>query len=259
MVKKTFLILIFALINACSIYVTEKNNENHFGGILTTNTVWDGNVVVEKDLLIPENITLSVMAGTKIFIEKSESSRTEPIFLLPETEIMVRGKMILKGEKGKTINLISAEKNPSQKDWGGIVVDGGYIDLNYSNIKNAYAAITVLDGTVNIKEAIFSENNMGLLMLEKGKGIVENIEIKNNKTGIIINNGNLKLNNILVENNEDGMIVKKISQETFNIKIRKNITGLIIDKNYIDFLLRANEVYENKDNVLFYTFNNILK
>jgi hypothetical protein len=57
------------------------------GAVLTSDTVWSGEVSVSEDVLVPEGITLTVMPGAIIRISPSESTKMEPEFMSPLTEI----------------------------------------------------------------------------------------------------------------------------------------------------------------------------
>lgn len=252
MVRKILLLLI--LFTACSIQ--SHNKQEVYSGILIKNTNWKGEIVIEKDLLIPENVEVVIEPGTKIYFELADSSRTEPIFLLPENEIFVKGHLIAKGTKNKPIVFSSFSKNPSQKDWGGIVLNGGSLTLKNVHFKNASSGIIAIDGSVEISDSIFSENYNSLIILKGAKGYIKNTEVLNGKTGIVIDNENITINNIKIKNNEEGMVIKKISNDTNYIEITKNETGLIIPSNLISFFIRENKVYENKRNVFFF-FNDI--
>lgn len=254
---KNFLFLLLIL-TACSVSTIEQSveNQNVYGGIINKNLVWKNVVVIEKDVLIPEGINVIIEPGTKILINKSETTRTEPIFLQPETEILVRGKLIAKGLTNKPIFFISSEKDISKKDWGGIVIDGGSFELSKGIIKNASTAITLINGNIDIKETIIDDNNYGIVLLENGKGSISNCIIKNNKSAMIIDNKNITLKNIKISNNEEGLIIKNINPHATGLEINKNETGIIIPTNFLNFFIMDNRIYENKVNVFFFLVDN---
>ncbi|MCX7770629.1 MAG: right-handed parallel beta-helix repeat-containing protein [Proteobacteria bacterium] len=247
---RIFLFLLFFLPGCIGIL---KDNENNiYGGILNKNTIWKGTITIEKDLLIPQNVELKIEKGTKILLKRSESTRTEPIFLQPETEILVRGKLYATGNKNKPILFISGEKEVSPKDWGGLVLDGGRIELSNVIIKDASTAILAIDGNIKITDCIFENNNYGFVALENSQGSLENCIIKKNKSGIIINNDKIILKNIKVTENEEGMIIKKINGKSSGFEIFRNDTGLVIPLNYLNFFIEDNKIYENKKNVFLF-------
>ena len=65
--------------------------------VLAGNTVWQGEVVLKEDLLVPRGVTLTVRAGTVVKVLASESTKTDPEFLSPLTEITVRGTIRVEG------------------------------------------------------------------------------------------------------------------------------------------------------------------
>lgn len=256
MVKKLYLFIL--VLTACSgIYIQEKaKNENTYGGIIKKNLTWENTVIIEKDVLIPEGVEVKIKPGTKIIINKSENTRTEPIFLQPETEILVRGKLIARGLEDKPITFISSEKEKSPKDWGGIVVDGGSIDLYNVVVKNASTSLTLVNGNLTIKKVLIEDNNYGIVLLEKGEGLISDCILKNNKTAIILDNSKTLIEHTKIFKNEEGLIIKNVHPKVNNLEITGNDTGVILPTKDLNFLLKDNRIYENKNNIFFFFFDN---
>jgi len=251
MVSKIFILLL--LLSSCSTHFLKKE-ETTFSGIIKENITWDGEIFIEKDLLIPPNVELIIKPGTKIYFDKAESSRTEPIFLLPENEILIRGKMIAKGTSEKPIIFTIKTEKPSNKDWGGIVVDKGLLIMDNCMVNFASSGITALSGEIHLNNLRLTHNYTALYLFENVNGSIKNLLIDSNKTGFVIDNEHIEISNITITNNEEGFIVKKLPPLTNKVEITKNDTGLIIPTNFIKFFSKGNSIYENKNNV--YLYNN---
>ena len=58
--------------------------------VLGKDTVWDGEVDIHEDIVVPRGVTLTVQPGTAIRIWPAESTKTDPEYLSHMTEITVR-------------------------------------------------------------------------------------------------------------------------------------------------------------------------
>src|SRR5512138_1806196 len=66
-------------------------------GVITTDTVWQGDVTLQDDILVPAGVTLTIRPGTIVRVASAESTKTDPEFLTPLTEITVRGTLKVDG------------------------------------------------------------------------------------------------------------------------------------------------------------------
>ena len=158
------------------------------GTVIKSNTTWSGEVSVEKDVLIPEGVTLTISPGTIIRIAPSESTRTDPEFLSPLTEITVRGTLVADGKEGSPVTfLISSEKNST---WAGIIVDGGKAIFRSCIIRDADTAVYVIQGSVFMSDSLLTKNRYGLTV--QGRDAVAHIEatrMTENDYGLFLLNG----------------------------------------------------------------------
>lgn len=258
MIRILFCLLILTSCATINQHNIHNQNENIYGSILKENVIWKDTIVIERDILIPEGVVVKVEPGTKILVNRAETTRTEPIFLQPETEILIRGRLIAKGLEDKPISFISSEKEKTQKDWGGLVLDGGTIELSNVVVKHASTAITLINGDINMSDTLIEDNNYGVVLFENVKGFIQNFTIRNNKSAMIVNNEGVEIKNVKIQRNEDGLIIKNINQKTTGFKISENETGIIIPFKLLNFFIRDNSIYENKNNAFFYPIDNFI-
>jgi hypothetical protein len=98
-------------------------------GTVKKDAVLSGEVLAVGDVLVPEGVTLKIAPGTRVMFVSSESSKIEPAFISMQTELMVRGRLLVEGEKGRPVVFGPAPeelntKKPERGDWGGIIFDG---------------------------------------------------------------------------------------------------------------------------------------
>lgn len=257
MVKLKLTVLLFCL-TACAAVSnkTLTSNSVNVSGIISERVIWKGDVNIEKDLMIAEKGEVVVLGGTRVFIAKSDIARTEPIFLYPETEIMVKGKLVIKGEKDNPVTFQSLENENNNKAWAGIVLQGGEIEGEYFDIKDAYAGISALSGNINISKVNMKNDNAGLIIFSKAKGELKNITINNCQTGVILDNDLIRISDINISECSEGILIKSVSKKSFNLNIFNNNFGVVIASKYLPFLLGENKIYENKNNLYIFDTDN---
>lgn len=248
---KQVLFLFLLLLYACTTVGNTLPTKDIAGlsGVVKGEHLWKGSVIIDKDLLIAENGVVKILPGTIVFIAKSDISRTEPIFLYPETEIVVKGKLIIEGNKDKPVVFLSLEDKKDNKDWAGIVIQGGELKGQHFIIKNAYTGISVLTGTTNLSNLQIRNSNIGVMISEKAKGEIKNVTIKECQTGMVLDNEAVRIEDVSIFECNEGLLIRSAPKQLYNFKVYKNIFGAIIGSNNLQFLLGENNIYENKNNL----------
>lgn len=151
---------------------------------LAADTVWEGTIELTEDLLIPAGVTLSIRAGTVITVIGSDSTKTDPEFLSPLTEITVRGRLVAEGRDDRRIRFTSRSSN--RDDWAGIIVDGGELNAKYLSIANAEQAILVLEGRTELQHVRLNGNQTGLTAVGTASSLkLAAVEISSNDYGFV--------------------------------------------------------------------------
>lgn len=133
-------------------------------GAITRDTVWQGEVALQDDILVPAGVTLTIRPGTVVRVATAESTKTDPEYMSPLTEITVRGNLKVEGT-AKSPVLFSSAGEKKAGGWAGIIVDGGAADLRSCRIMHAESAVYVVDGTVRLADSELRENRYGITAL----------------------------------------------------------------------------------------------
>lgn len=158
-----------------------------FGTIITSDTTWSGEVIVDKDVFIPEGLTLTILPGTIIRVAPSDSTKTDPEFLSPMTEIIVRGMLRAEGRKGEPITFLS--DGGKKASWAGIIIDGGRAVLRSSIIRDAESGVEVMRGSVSVRDSLISKNRYGIGAQGSNASVfLESSRVTENDYGIVIFN-----------------------------------------------------------------------
>jgi len=154
--------------------------------VLTTDTVWQNEVTVTEDTLVPTGVTLTVRPGTIIKVSPAESTKTDPEFISPLTEITVRGRLKVEGNVEAPVSFISSESE-NKSEWAGILIDGGVAELKNCSITAADSALYSINGLVTAANLVLSGNRYGMTIIgNAGKTGILGSSVRNNDYGIIL-------------------------------------------------------------------------
>jgi len=152
--------------------------------VMTSDALWEGEVLISEDILVPEGITLTIKPGTNIKIAPTESTRTDPEYMSPSTEITIRGTLNVLGTKEAPVSFTITRGNEST-GWAGIIIDSGTAHLRSCSIQHAETGISVIKGRLDLENSVVSENRYGLVALGKGTNVyIKNTRIIKNDHGI---------------------------------------------------------------------------
>lgn len=162
------------------------------GEVLTSDTVWSKEVLVEEDILVPAGVTLTVLPGTVVRVLPADSTKTDPEYASHRTEITIRGSLKVQGKQDARVIFTMAESVEKRllDSWAGIIVDSGKAEIAWSTITAAEAALTVKHGTLTAENVLLAENRYGLIIQGKDSSVIlAESKVKNNDYGLFLLNG----------------------------------------------------------------------
>lgn len=152
--------------------------------VLSGNTVWQGKVLLQEDVLVPQGVTLTIRPGTSVRVAAAVDTKIAPEYLSRRTEITVRGILRIEGSDSSPVSLAPA--NPSSSpQWAGIIVDGGQVVIDRAEISGAETALYVLNGKAELTQTSLHDNRYGVIGQGGGSEIKLNrSSIKDNDYGL---------------------------------------------------------------------------
>lgn len=156
--------------------------------VLKSDTAWSGEVTVDQDVIVPKGVTLTILPGTVIRVIPSESTKTEPEFLSPFTEITVRGTLSSEGTEGSPVTFLNGGEKKSA--WAGIIVDSGRVNASHTIIRDAETGIDLIRGEVCLKQTLLTNNRYGLISQGSDTAtLLDASKVQDNDYGIFLLNG----------------------------------------------------------------------
>jgi parallel beta-helix repeat protein len=154
--------------------------------VITSDTVWQNEVTVTDDILVPPGVTLTVRPGTVVRVSPAESTKTDPEFISALTEITIRGILKVEGSMEAPVSFLSSESD-KKGEWAGILIDGGAADIKNCSISGADSALYSINGFLNAANLVLSGNRHGMTIIgDAGKTGIKGSSINGNDYGIII-------------------------------------------------------------------------
>lgn len=202
--------------------------------VLTTDTIWSGEILVSEDVLVPAGVTLTIMPGTVVRVQAADSTKTDPEYVSHRTELTVRGVLLVRGEEERPVLFGSAAESGEDllDAWAGIIVDAGTVEIVWAVVSGAETGITVLHGTLAASHLTLAENRYGMLVQGEDSAVELRFSaITKNDYGIFLFNGASlsRLDSTVTGNSKrdiySGNTVPRRTIEDYNVAER--VTGRI--------------------------------
>lgn len=195
--------------NLLFILPVDSETPNYVRGHITENTTWvveDSPYIIKSDVIIDENITLTIQPGVVVKLE----------FF---TRIIINGSLIAIGEEKNPIVFTSNQDSPSFGDWSSIKFNNNNNSisiLNRCRIEYAIYGIWCYRSSINIVNNTIANIKSNGIYLQQSNSIIMNNLIENVKlTGIYCYESNP-----IIENN------RIVNCTNYNIKMYECVSNI---------------------------------
>ena len=209
----------------------EKRLFTEIGGVLTGETILQGDYLLVTDLLIPKGSRLVVKPGTLIQVRRAELTKIDPEFLSSMTELLIRGSISIEGTAEKPV-VIVPEKETSAADpaWAGILLDNAKSSsIRNARISGAETGLLMINAEVELAYSRLEKNRYGVV-IQAGQPLLNNNLISKGEAGLFIWNGaepNLN-KNVIRQNAEEGLYIDRSSRPVLSgNRSVQNAIGLV--------------------------------
>lgn len=170
--------------------------------VVMTDTVWEGEVVLEGDVLILPGVTVVVRPGTVVKIFPSENTKIDPEYLSHQTEILVRGVLDASGSSEKPITFMRGDAG--ETEWAGIIVDGGRVTLRHCIVQGAETGVYVVKGSLDGHNSKLMKNHYAVISQGPDSEVIldETVVAKNDYGVMSFNGGKIKRQGGVYKDNE---------------------------------------------------------
>jgi len=228
------LFLVVLLLAGCSLRTQTGTSLQpvELSGVLQGDHVVGGTVLVTADLLVPAGSSLVIKAGTTLLVRESESTKIDPEYLSPLTEIIVRGRLLVDGRSDAVVTFMpenpGAEGEPA---WAGLLLDGATDSaIRHAHIVQPDTGILLVNSSPDLIGNQISRARYGIVVQGGTARILDN-EVTLGEGGIFCwseSRPYLK-GNLVVANEEEGIVVARGSRPYLDRNtVSGNGIGLVV-------------------------------
>jgi parallel beta-helix repeat protein len=185
-------------------------------GILLEDRIIDGKVVLASDLLVPAGRTLTLRPGTTVFVKPDPSTKIDPQWLSPETELLVRGTLRIEGTPDRPVTFLPLELPEGQSvAWAGIEFDRAADSVVHNaRIYQAETGILSIGSSPLIRDSLIEGCRYGLVIQDGSAPRVIGNLIRNGEAGVFCWRGATPelRDNRITGHREEGLFVDRSSR-----------------------------------------------
>jgi parallel beta-helix repeat protein len=221
-------------------------------GAYANNLVWDETVTMTGDVLILENGSLTIRAGTRVNVVPAEGTKIDPEYLSSQTELLIRGKLDIQGTPEEPVRfVIMATGETDAIAWSGITLDRATeSSIRYAELERADIAIRCVSSSPEISGNQITECRYGIVAQQQSHPKVLNNTLADGEGGIFCWRGSnpYLLNNRITGHDEEAVFVDASSRPWLDRNIISgNTIGLALYPRDLPFDVIS--VTDNIENV----------
>jgi hypothetical protein len=223
-------------------------------GVLPGESVWSGEMVLSGDVLVPAGSSLTIEAGTTVYVRPAENTKIDPEYLSSLTELLVRGTLRIAGTAKGPVRFLSLKQPVGEKvAWAGILLDGATgSSIEGASIEGAETGILCIASSPLIRNNKLSGCRYGVVAQKGSDPRILANEITHGEGGVFCwwgSNPYLK-GNLIADNEEEAVFVDRTSRPWLDRnEILRNAIGLALYPR--DLPYDSTRVTGNGENVRF--------
>lgn len=233
---------------------------------LEKDTTWQGTVLINGDIDVAPGVTLTILPGTTVKFKRIDETSDQNMYgvdtpYYPQAELIVRGRLIARGSKERTIVFTSAEIDARPADWGAINLLGGEGNvIEHCKVLFAYNGVHGHGAQATISHSEFAKNGVAISCKkeEETPGVpwfgkmsdmtITHNRFLNNKGAIGFRNSKAVVSHNLIEDNKFFGIFPKdeVQAEISHNEITANKKGIYLFQAQ-GLTITNNNIYDNID------------
>lgn len=206
-VKLVFLGLLSFFAASCAL--SPQGRPAPLTGVVSSDTSWQGTVLIGGDLVVEETARLVIAPGTEVvFLSPAPGQdlfTERPNF--PGSELIVRGTLVAEGTAAAPITFRFVDPAAPAGSWGGINLrESPEVRLRFVRITQANSAIHSHNSKAAIEESRI-ENNLFGLRFNTTEFLIRNNLLRGNGTAIRFHFGAPVIRNNVITDNDKGIFI----------------------------------------------------
>ena len=197
-----------------------------YQGVYSGDLVWEGIVTMAGDVLILEDGSLTIRAGTQVNIVPAEGTKIDPEYLSSQTELLVRGKLDIQGTPESPVRFLIVETSETDEiAWSGITLDNAAEShIRYAELERADIAVRCVTSSPEIMGNRIVNCRYGIVAQQQSHPKILENDLLDGEGGIFCWRGSnpYLLNNRITGHDEEAVFVDESSRPRLD---RNTISG----------------------------------
>ena len=211
-----------------------------YQGVYSGDLVWDGTVTMAGDVLILKGGTLTIRAGTQVYVIPAEGTKIGPEYLSSQTELLVRGKLDIQGTPEAPVRFLIVEASETEEiAWSGITLDSAAESrIRYAELERADIAVRCVTSSPEIMGNRIVNCRYGIVAQQQSHPKILENYLLDGEGGIFCWRGSnpYLLNNRITGHDEEAVFVDKSSRPWLDRNmISGNTIGLALYSRDLPF------------------------
>lgn len=221
------------LVREAKLVVGTGEQPFEISGYLQEDLRLSGLVRVLADLQIPKGRSLTFLAGTRVQILGTDSTKIDPEVLDKGSEILVRGRLFVLGTPEAPVTFLLDPETPAGENWAGIeLLAAEEVHISYTDIIGAEIGILSIDSQAELEQVNLLGSNYGLLLQGQSQLAYHGGRVAGGTAGLLCYDQSLlQLENLqIVDQQEEGLYLApgcQLVQQ--NLTIARNDLGLVAE------------------------------
>ncbi len=181
-------------------------------GEINKDEIWSGVILVENDVVVPKNSSLTIDKGSKVRFVRN-------------VKLIVDGTLYAEGEENKSITFTSNETDPKPGNWGGLIFNETSLNSKLEFcVFQFHNAIVCRSDSLKLNNCIITEGSLAGIIFEITSPTIEDNIITKNNVGIICDKSSSPIisHNAITSNLNDGIECKGSSFPTISYNVISN-------------------------------------
>lgn len=180
-------------------------------GYLLEDATWRGEVLMAGDILVPAGKTLTIDSGTTIYVTPTESTKIDPEWLSPDTELLVRGSLVIAGTAERPVRFLPTSlPEGAETAWAGIILDRTEaFRLAGVELALAESGILAIGASGVVENSTISRCRYGIVLQGDAAPVIRGNRVQDGEGGIFCWWGAHPrlLDNLIRNNEEEGLFI----------------------------------------------------
>lgn len=205
---------------------------------LGEDTVWTGTVVVDGQVAVPEGITLTVDAGTRVLFRFRDTNGDG----LGESWLIVQGRIKVKGREDAWVLFDAEDEDASPGSWDSLSIiasESGDNTVQYALFRRGVKAFHSHFSRVSLSHVVFEDNLRGVQFQESEGTSLSWGTFRNNRSAMRFRDSVVELRDLVVEDNLSGINFLRSTVSAEDLFLRGNLIESLLARESETSLTRA--------------------